>query len=246
MLSLPTPAAVREVAGQLRAARPRVIVLDTSTNDPGTARTLQRDLAEAGGDYADCPVLGRPDRIGNWAIPVGGSQAAYEHACAVLAPVAQRVVHVGPAGTGSVIKVLNNMMLSAINAVTADALVLAEAAGLDPGVFVDVVIDSGAASVSGLFRDVAPRAVDGDIDPTFSLRLMHKDAALGLAMAHEHDVPLLVGAAAQALNTMGLASGHGDEDSISVIKALEALTGRQAGRREVDDAVDTAGPAGQG
>ena len=63
------------------------------------------------------------------------------------------------------------------------------AAGLDPGVFVDTVIDSGAASVSGLFRDVAPRAVDGDFEPVFSLALMRKDNALAVELASASGVP---------------------------------------------------------
>lgn len=231
LISLPTPAVVATVVDELRAASPTLMLLDTSTNDPRTAQRLAGQMRQDGGDYADCPVLGRPERVGHWTIPVGGSPAAYELSRMVLSPLADDVVHVGEAGSASVIKVLNNLMLGTINAITAEVLVLAEAAGLDPGVFVDVVLDSGAASVSGLFKDVAPRAVDGRFEPTFSLRLMHKDNALALALADEAGVPLLVGRAAQTLNTMGLATGHGDEDSIAVVKALELITGRQARRR---------------
>jgi 3-hydroxyisobutyrate dehydrogenase len=86
--------------------------------------------------------------------------------------------------------------------------------------------------VSPLFRDVAARAVDGDFSPTFSLRLMHKDNALALTMADELLVPVNTGRAAQHLNTMALASGLGDEDSIAVLKTLEDLTGRRARRHD--------------
>lgn len=230
LLSLPTPAVVLDVVGQIQSTGHPVVVLDTSTIDPDTARACRDILVAVGMDYADCPILGRPDAVGQWTVPVGGSVDAAATATEVLAPLARAVLPVGEVGAASTIKVLNNLMLGTINAITAEVLLLAEAAGVDPGVFVDVVIDSGAASVSGLFTDAAARAVGGDFTPTFSLRLMHKDNRLALAMAESYGIPLIVGSAAQTLNTMALASGHGDEDSIAVLKALEVLTGLQARR----------------
>lgn len=241
VLSLPTPAVVLDVVGQVGATGKPLPVLDTSTIDPETARAAAALLEGGGGRYADCPVLGRPEAVGRWTVPVGGDPTVAAVAVQVLAPVARRVVPVGAAGSAAAIKVLNNLMLGTINAITAEVLLLSEAAGLDPGTFVDVVIDSGAASVSGLFRDVAPRAVDGDFAPTFSVRLMHKDNRLALAMAESCGVPLIVGSAAQAVNTMGLAAGYGDEDSIAVLRALEGLSGHRA-RRHRQDRSDDATP----
>lgn len=228
VLSLPTPAIVLDVVQQIAGASTTTTVLDTSTVDPSTSQAAAALLE--GGGYGDCPVLGRPEAVGRWTVPVGGDERVAAVAADVLAPVAARVVHVGDVGSAAAIKVLNNMMLGTINAITAEVLLLAEAAGLDPGVFVDVVVDSGAASVSGLFRDVAARAVDGDFAATFSLALMHKDNRLAMAMADAYGVPMVVGSATQTLNTLGLAAGHGSEDSIAVLKALEGLTGRTARR----------------
>ena len=238
VLSLPTPAIVLDVVATLaegaQAAGATVMVLDTSTIDPGTARRADAIMSAAGGRYADCPVLGRPGSVGVWTLPVGGDPEVVAVAERVLAPVAKRVVGVGAVGTASTTKILNNLMLGTINAVTAELLVLAEAAGLDPGTWVDVIVDSGAASVSPLFADVAVRAVDDNFEPTFSLKLMHKDNALALAMADQLLVPMNTGRAAQTLNTMALAAGHGDEDSIAVVKALEGLTGLRARRHGSD------------
>jgi 3-hydroxyisobutyrate dehydrogenase-like beta-hydroxyacid dehydrogenase len=231
ILSLPTPAIVLEVIDAIAASGGSgVTVLDTSTVGPQAAVEAGGRMAEVGGRYADCPILGRPASVGSWTFPVGGAPDVVELATEVLAPLATRVVGVGPVGTASTTKVLNNLMLGTINAVTAELLVLAEAAGLDPGIWVDVIVDSGAASVSPLFRDVAARAVDGDFTPTFSSRLMHKDNALALDLAERLSVPMPTGHAAQMLNTMALAAGHGDEDSIAVIKPLEQLTGHVARR----------------
>jgi 3-hydroxyisobutyrate dehydrogenase-like beta-hydroxyacid dehydrogenase len=234
VLSLPTPAVVLDVVTALSSAAwdagSAITILDTSTIGPADARAAAEVAAEHGHVYADCPILGRPESVGRWTFPVGGGEDALAVARRVLAPVARLVEGVGPVGTASATKVLNNLMLGTINAVTAELLVLAEAAGLDPGRWVDLVVDSGAASVSPLFRDVAARAVDGDFDPTFTLQLMHKDNGLALELADQLRVPMITGRAAQDLNTMGLAAGHGAEDSIAVVKVLESITGHRARR----------------
>lgn len=237
VLSLPTPAivldVVRRLSGAASSAGRTLTILDASTVGPSDAETAARAAAEHGQVYADAPILGRPESVGRWTFPVGGDEDAVRLARRVLAPVAAMVERAGPVGTASATKVLNNLMLGTINAVTAELLVLAEAAGLDPGRWVDLVVDSGAASVSPLFRDVARRAVDGDFDPTFTLQLMHKDNGLALDLAERLRVPMITGRAAQQVNTMGLAAGHGGEDSIAVLKVLESITGRQA-RRHAD------------
>lgn len=240
VLSLPTPAivlgVVEELATAAASAGSRPTVLDTSTIGPRDARAVAEVAGAAGLAYADCPILGRPESVGRWTIPVGGDEAAVAVAARVLAPATARVEGVGPVGTASVAKILNNLMLGTINAVTAELLVLAEAAGLDPGRWVDLIVDSGAASVSPLFRDIAARAVDGDFAPTFSLALMHKDNGLALSLAEELDVPMITGAAAQQLNSLGLEAGLGAEDSIAVLKVLESRTGRSARRHTASNA----------
>jgi 3-hydroxyisobutyrate dehydrogenase-like beta-hydroxyacid dehydrogenase len=235
ILSLPTPQVVRSVTAELAAAPVVPLVIDTSTIDPDTAENCRDTLQRAGGDYADAPILGRPSAVGAWTVPVGGSPEVVARVEEALRPVAARVLRVGEVGTSSTLKVLNNLMLGAINAVTAEALVLADAAGLDPGVFVDTVLESGAASVSGLFKDVAPRAVNGDFEPTFSVDLMRKDNGLALALAEKHQVPMPVGTAAQTLNTMTTGAGFGKEDSIAVVKLLELVSGRQVRRHAPKD-----------
>lgn len=225
VLSLPEAGVVSAVLDVLLGLdAPPTLVVDTSTIGPADSRAHAARCAERGVAHVDAPVLGRPAAVGRWTIPVGGSTPE-QGLDALLAPVAARVVAVGEAGAGTTVKVVNNQMLAVINAATAEALAVAAAAGLDPGVFVDTVIDSGAASVSGLFRDVAPRAVDGDYDPVFSLALMRKDNALAVALASERGVPVPVSAAALDLHTRGVEAGLGARDSIAVLGVLEDASG---------------------
>lgn len=230
VLSLPTPAVVGSVVADLADAGFGGTVLDTSTIGPDTAREAARVLAASGAAYADCPILGRPGSVGAWTVPVGGPAEVVDLAARVLSPVARTVVRAGEVGAAATLKVLNNLMLGTINAITAEALVVARAAGLDPGAFVDIVAGSGAASVSPMFRDVAARAVVGDFRPTFTLELMTKDTGLALDLAGRHGVALRVGEAVQQVNRAGLEAGLGSEDSIAVIKPMEQATGEPARR----------------
>lgn len=230
LLSLPGPAEVSAVLAELLAGGATPLVLDTSTIGPDSARANGEVVAATGATYLDTPVLGRPDLVGGWTIPVGGPAAAYDAASEVLAPLAARVVHVGDLGAAATIKVANNLMFSVINAVTAEALLLTKAAGIDPGLFVDTVIDSGAATVSGLFRSIAPRAVDGDFTPTFSLELVRKDNDLAVQLANSLGLELAVGSAARDLHDRAVILGHGAEDSIAVLRLLEAEFGEEARR----------------
>ncbi len=230
LLSLPGPAEVSAVLSELLAGGATPLVLDTSTIGPDSARANGKLATAAGASYLDTPVLGRPDLVGGWTIPVGGPVAAYDVAAEVLAPLATRVVHVGDLGAAATVKVANNLMFSVINAVTAEALLLAKAAGIDPGLFVDTIIDSGAATVSGLFRSIAPRAVDGDFTPTFSLELVRKDNDLAVQLAKSLGLELAVGSAARDLHDRAVIAGHGAEDSIAVLRLLESELGQEARR----------------
>ena len=206
LLSLRGPADVVEVTGQLRGTVPAGgVVADLSTIDPDTARSSPRASRTTGSITSTLPVLGRPERAGAWTIACGGDGAAVLRVAPILeSSIAGRVAHVGPVGAGSVLKLMNNLMLGAINAITAEALAVCSAAGLDPGVFVDVVADSGAASVSPMFRDIANKIVAGDFTPTFTVELMHKDNELAVTLAEQVGVPLVVGEAVHRLNTRAL------------------------------------------
>ena len=220
VLSLPDGVVVEEVVAEICTQAPGLLVLDTSTIGPGEARHVAEVARGLGSTYLDTPVLGRPESVGRWTVPMGGPVSAHAAVSRILAPVASSVVHVGDVGAAATLKVVNNLMFSVINAVTAEALVLAKASGLDPGLFVDTVLGSQAATVSGLFRSVAPRAVAGDFGPTFTLDLVRKDNDLAVALASSVGLSLEVGHAARDLHDRAVAAGYGKQDSIAVFRFL--------------------------
>lgn len=221
IVSVPKPEHVLElVDGALQSAAPGTVVVDLSTIDPGTAKRAASSLGERGVVYLDSPVLGRPAGVGGWTLVVGGDAAAIEQVTPLLeSALARRVVRVGETGAGSVVKLLNNLMFGAINAVTAEAMEIGRRSGLDPQAFVDAVIDSGAATVSNLFRDIAPRIASGDDDPVFSLDLLAKDNRLAIQLARDSGVASPIADAVGGVNERAVELGFGTRDSIAVIRA---------------------------
>ena len=221
LLSLPAPPEVAQVvtgdAGLLAVEAPRAIC-DLSTVDPDTTRALAARAGEAGAAYLDAPVLGRPPGCGSWTLPVGGSAQAVETVRPVLSHLANRIVHVGDVGSGNALKLVNNLMLGAINGITVECLTMADRAGLDPQVLYDTIAESGAASVSNLFLEIGPKITAGDTSPQFTLDLLAKDNELALAMGRSVEMPLVVGGAVQTLNQLGRDRGLGGLDTSALTR----------------------------
>ncbi len=226
VLSLPGPPEVAAaVAGPLEAARAGTAVVDLSTIDPDTARTAHATLQRTGVQYSDTPVLGRPDRCGHWTLPAGGDAETVERVRPLLeGSIAARVAHVGDAGAGSAVKLANNLMFGAINAVTVEAMNICRQSGVDPEVFATTVADSGAATVSPLFRELTRKLLAGDYAPTFALGLLRKDNRLALQLAHDTGSPAFMASGVDHLNTLAAAQGWAVEDTAAVDRLYRLLS----------------------
>lgn len=226
VLSLPRPEHVIGVAeGALTKAKPGSIVVDLSTIDPGSARTASSLLSQHGIVYVDAPVLGRPQNCGQWTLPAGGAEGAIETVRGVLeGVVAKTVVRVGDVGAGSVIKVLNNLMFGAINAVTVEVLNTCRLAGVDPETFVTTVADSGAATVSNLFRELGPKLVENDYEPAFSLALLSKDNKLAIDLEGQVGAPSFMASCVDQINTLAMNQGLGARDTGAIQEFYRSIT----------------------
>jgi 3-hydroxyisobutyrate dehydrogenase-like beta-hydroxyacid dehydrogenase len=198
-------------------------IVDLSTVDPFSTQNNEEEAKKVGVSYIDAPVLGRPQKCGNWTLPVGGDKKDLEKVRKVLEILAAKVIYVGPSGYGNIVKLLNNMMLGAINSVTAEILAICTKLGMSPKVLYETIANSGAASVSNLFKELGPKILDRDFEPLFAIDLLHKDVRLGIQMAKQVGVPLFVSEANQRLNEMARLMGFGKEDTASVIKVYEKL-----------------------
>jgi 3-hydroxyisobutyrate dehydrogenase-like beta-hydroxyacid dehydrogenase len=227
LLSLPMPSDVKKVVlgedGILTNPKNDRTIVDLSTVDPFSTQNNEEEAKKVGVSYIDAPVLGRPQKCGNWTLPVGGDKKDLEKVRKVLEILAAKVIYVGPSGYGNIVKLLNNMMLGAINSVTAEILAICTKLGMSPKVLYETIANSGAASVSNLFKELGPKILDRDFEPLFAIDLLHKDVRLGIQMAKQVGVPLFVSEANQRLNEMARLMGFGKEDTASVIKVYEKL-----------------------
>ena len=227
LLSLPMPSDVKEVVlgedGILKNLKGNHIIVDLSTVDPFSTQHNVEEAKKVDVGYIDAPVLGRPQKCGNWTLPVGGDKKDLEKSRKVLEVLAAKIIYIGPSGYGNIVKLLNNMMLGAINSITAEILAICTKLGMSSKVLYDAIADSGAASVSGLFKELGPKILDRDFEPLFAIDLLHKDMGLGIQMAKQIGVPLFVSEANQRLNEIAKLMGFGKEDTASVIKVYEKL-----------------------
>jgi 3-hydroxyisobutyrate dehydrogenase/2-hydroxy-3-oxopropionate reductase len=173
------------------------------------------DLAYARGiGYLDAPVLGRPDAVGKWALPVGGRLEDLEKCRDILGLMASYIVHAGPSGMGNKIKLLNQMMFGAINAITAEMMAVANRMGIDQARLFEIITASQAGTVSNLFRELGARIARNAYDnPVFSVDLLAKDIRLAVQMAKESDAPPLLCRNVEFLNELAQIHGLGSKDT---------------------------------
>ena len=228
ILLLPNPAAVSECMtaenGLLAAPSPGTVIVDMSTVAPEGTRRMAALAEKAGLAFLDAPVLGRPSGVGRWALPVGGDAGALERCRAVLEIAAANVIHVGASGSGNVIKLLNQMMFNAINAMTAEMMAVAEHMGVSRKLLYETIVISKAGTVSNLFVELGRNVADENYDnPTFSVNLLCKDLELAVAMAETAGAAPPLALLIKSFNTKAREQGFGDKDTSVMWKVMKPL-----------------------
>lgn len=218
LLFLPGPAEVTDCVsstdGLLNAMQSGTSIVDMSTSDPDVTTNLA-DLAQSQGiDFLDAPVLGRPITVGHWALPVGGRKEAIERCMPLFKLFAAHVFHAGPAGAGHKIKLLNQLMFGAINAMTAEMMAIAEKIGIAPSRLFEIITASQAGTVSNLFKELGQRVAEQNYeDPTFTVDLLVKDIKLAVQMAKTNNAPPLLARTVELINEISQSQGLGNRDT---------------------------------
>ncbi|HET6379813.1 MAG TPA: NAD(P)-dependent oxidoreductase [candidate division Zixibacteria bacterium] len=177
--------------GLLAGAHPGAVLIDMSTVPPSTLHPFEARARASGAGILDAPVSGSTAlaESGSLTIMAGGEAADLERARPVLDQLARQVFHMGPLGSGSAMKLAVNTMIFGLNNTLAEALVLAERAGVDRALAYEVIANSAAgAPFVGYKRDAF---LDPDGTPTaFSLALAEKDLRLITELAGSVGVEL--------------------------------------------------------
>ncbi len=187
--------------GAASSAKAGTLAIECSTVSYGHALDLARELRGRGLVYIDCPVTGLPDAAasGKLTLLVGAEPADLERARPFLAPLSTTIRHFGAVGSGTVYKLINNLMGAIQIAGIAEGLAIAEQAGLDMKLVLEAV-ETGVAASPQVIRHSKRMAARNFAGATFTAALRHKDAAYAVALAESllSDAPLMGRAAVQA------------------------------------------------
>lgn len=218
LTSLPGPPEVEAVAlgegGLLEGLKPGSAWFDLSTNSPTLIRRLHQRFAAKGVAVLDAPVSGGPAgaNSGRLAIWVGGEKAVFERFKPVLDAMGDQVMYIGPIGAGAVAKLVHNCAGYAIQAVLAEVMTLGVKGGVDP-LTLWKAIRQGAQGRRRTF-DGLGGFLRGEFDqPSFALRLAHKDVSLATELGRELRVPMRLAHLALEELTEALNRGWGGRDS---------------------------------
>lgn len=211
-------------------AKPGALVIDCSTISPQVTKRIAAELQDAGVHMLDAPISGGSEGAakGTLSIMVGGEAAQFERALPVLQAMGETITHVGPNGAGQTVKLVNQVLVVGNALAMCEALMLAQAGGLDLQKMHDAV--SRGAAGSWMFTNRAPQIIDRDWSPGFTIALQQKDVRLCLQAADEMGVPLFGTNIVFNLYRTLEAQGLQEEGNHALIKALEHLAGFEVGQ----------------
>ena len=226
LLNLPTTEAVEVAAfgesGVAQALRPPQLLIDFSTIKVDKCVAFAKKLRAATGcGWIDAPVSGGPPASGTGTLTImaGGEQADIERARPLFADISARFTHMGPTSAGMVAKMLNQLIVGCGHAVMAEAVVLAEAAGIDAARLPECL--AGGHADGSLLQKLYPRMQRREFAPLGYARQLLKD----LEMVHEYaaglKAPTPMMSEALSLYRMLAHLGHAELDSGAILKLYE-------------------------
>jgi 3-hydroxyisobutyrate dehydrogenase len=208
---------------------PGGLVIDHSTISPDATKRFSARIDELGGHWLDAPISGGSEGAANGtlSIMIGGDATQVDRATPYLTAVGSTITHVGPTGAGQLVKAVNQILVVGNQLAVSEALLLAEAGGLDLRVTL-AAIEGGAAG-SWMLSNRGPQMIERDWRPGFTIDLQQKDLRLVLEAADGLGVPIpgtsLIFQLYRGLQERGL----GSDGNHALVKALESLSGIKIG-----------------
>jgi 3-hydroxyisobutyrate dehydrogenase len=215
--------------GVIHGARPGSLVIDMSTISPQATQRIAAQLAERHIHMLDAPVSGGSEGAarGTLSIMVGGDVTQFERALPVFQAMGTTITHLGPVGAGQTTKLVNQILVVGHALAMSEALLFAQAGGVDLRKALEAV--SGGAAGSWMLSNRGPQILARDWRPGFTIDLQQKDLRLVLQEADRLGVPLPGTALIHQLYRTLQARGLGHEGNHALIKALENLAGIEIG-----------------
>ena len=214
--------------GVLQHAQPGTIIVDMGSIAPDMSRSIAVRAQLGGVAMLDAPVTGNPKvaEAGKLGIMVGGEASVVEQVRPVLEAMSAVIVHAGPSGAGSTLKLINNLILGTAIQAVAEAFVLAQKLGIDPERVREITSVGGARTAAMETRGA--RMIAHDFSPHFSVDNMHKDLSTALDLARAAGASVPAADAALAVLRTARERGLGNRDSAIVFEVLQRRSGLPA------------------
>jgi 3-hydroxyisobutyrate dehydrogenase-like beta-hydroxyacid dehydrogenase len=230
LLSLPNSDTVEEVVfgegGLIDGFSGGETLIDTSSSEPASTRSIAKRLEARGVAMIDAPVSGGVLRAreGALAVMVGGKPEVYDRCREILRSFGDGIFYVGEHGTGHLVKALNNLLSATTLASAAEATLVAQKGGVAPDKFLEIINAGNGRSYSTEVK--FPRYIlNRAFDDGFALGLMNKDLKIALQAAAEMELPTPVGSALAQIWQLAMTHGYGGEDHTAIYAFLEDLLG---------------------
>jgi 3-hydroxyisobutyrate dehydrogenase-like beta-hydroxyacid dehydrogenase len=224
--SLPFPSTVKEVYlgpdGVIEGSSPGTILIDMSTVDPETTRSIYKVAIKKNVNYLDAPVSGgfKEAETGKLTIIVGGDEDIFKKCKDLLGILGSTVHYAGSSGTGNIIKLINNIMSLGNTLVAAEAFVLGVKAGVDGETLFNILRTSAGRSYH--FEKRFPNILARNFAPGFTIDLAKKDLGLAVDMAKSLMVAIPATSLIHQLYNVSSSLGEGQMDFASIIKLFES------------------------
>jgi len=216
-------AASREVwlgeSGAMAGVSQGSVLIESSTLSVGWVKELAAYAAQRDCELLDAPVTGTKPHAatGELFFMVGGSTAALDKAREVFSVLGREVLHLGPTGSGALVKLINNFVCGVQAASFAEALALIDKSGLDREKCIAVLANSALASP--LIKRMLASVATDDFTPNFPLKLMTKDIGYAISEAVKCGFPIRTAAPALDVFKHAVDQGLGDQDFSAVVKS---------------------------
>src|SRR5215216_7811670 len=225
---LPDSPQVEEIlageGGVLEGVRDGALIVDMSTISPVVTEELAKKAEERGASMLDAPVSGGDVGAidGTLSIMVGGSEEDFERALPLFEVMGETVTHVGPVGTGQVVKAANQIVVALTIEAVSEALVLGSKGGVPPEKILDVL--GGGLAANKVMEVKREKFLSHTFDPGFRSELHHKDLGIALSAGREYGVVLPVTAIVDQMLLAMKKKGWGEEDHSALLRVIEDLS----------------------
>jgi 3-hydroxyisobutyrate dehydrogenase-like beta-hydroxyacid dehydrogenase len=209
--------------GVLEGVHPGLILIDMGSIAPEISRSIATRAKAKGVPMLDAPVTGNPKAAseGKLGIMVGGPKETFDGCLPVFEKMGVKIVYVGENGTGTTLKLINNLILAVAIEAVAEAFVLAIKTGIDPQKVIEITSVGGART--GAMETRGPRMARHEFTPHFSTNNMYKDLSGAMKLADECGASLPAASISMEMLRAAKSQGKGDLDSCAVMTVLEAM-----------------------